>query len=220
MNKPEDLQPPIELNIAVDTPVPTSPLKITGQLSRYYRGLGVFRPLLAIGISAIIWVRFGFVAWLITVIALILGAVLVISLLSRRSIVADEKSIRYRSMFGKTTEIAYTDVESIKFFLNFVDANAGQATRLGVASKTSDKPITVQSFYWRKEDLESLAVFLEKHTGVKVECYNDFLTYQNIVYYFPKHATYIELHPGKIVLIALPILLVVIFGIALIMTFA
>ena len=79
------------------TQAPPLPYTIKATLVEYRRRLGVWRIVLAIALTFIIYLRFGFTAWLISVavIAVIIGGIL--WFLGRRSLIMTPDGIEYEN---------------------------------------------------------------------------------------------------------------------------
>lgn len=192
------------------------PFQIKANLKLYAKRLGYFRPLLAFAITFIALVRWGFVAWLATI--LVLGAIigLGIFLLSRRTVTLTNDSIEYRNTFGYQ-KVAYSEIESAIYFQEFHDAAFGYTTRLSISVKNGKSPINLTGFYWLSNDTAKLAENLEKK-NVSVELYDEYVAFNDIAKQYPRHASYLELHQGRVAIIAIIGIFVVVAAIAYFIT--
>ena len=69
-------------------PNPTIPFQIKSSLELYRKRLGLVRPFIALGLTFIVFFRFGFVSWLIMIILLIVGIAIALYLVTCCTFVA------------------------------------------------------------------------------------------------------------------------------------
>lgn len=197
---------------------PTLPFIIRGNLHEYTARIGVARPLLAFALSLLLWWRLGFVVWILTVLFLVVLIGVGFALIKRRSLAFDDRGLTYRNFIGKTTNIAYGNIESAKVFLGFVDYAFGPTPRLSIVDAAHSQLVSLQGLYWSAEDMQKATALLEAQK-VKVEVSEDITSYVEIAREHPQYATVLERHPYRIAFIALPIIIALIFVIAALITF-
>ena len=179
------------------TQAPPLPYTIKATLVEYRRRLGVWRIVLAIALTFIIYLRFGFTAWLISVavIAVIIGGIL--WFLGRRSLIMTPGGIEYENCFGKRTKIAYSDIDGVKVFANYYETSFGVVPRISIGRKSGKSPLTLSGLYWQAAELDKVIAVL-KDKKVEAEYYEDLVNYAMIAKQFPAYATYVERHPYKL----------------------
>lgn len=197
--------------LVTTTPAPELPFTIKGNLRDYTRVLGVGRPLLALLVSLIIWLRFGFALWLLVAIGISVAIFIGFLLLKMRTLTLSADGIQYRDAFLRTHTLAYTDVEQVKAFAAFYDANFGKTVRVIIGAKTADAPISMNGFYWLPEDLDKLLAIL-RDKKVPTEYYDQAAQFGDIAQQFPTYASLIERRPGTVGVV---LALVIILGITL-----
>jgi hypothetical protein len=199
--------------------VPSIPFTAKGTPKGYLKRLGIARPVLAFAFSLVLWWRFDFMLWIVTIALLIVGIVVGVSLFNYRRLAVDEAGIEYRGYFGKKTRYNFSDIESAKVFLQFFDFSFGLAPRLSIAKKGAEtQGISLNALYWDIEDLQRIALLLEEK-GVTTEYYGDPVAYGDIAALFPSYATYVERHIVRVAVITSIVTIVGIVAIAAFMTF-
>lgn len=208
---PQQAQEPVK--------APALPYTFFANLSMYRKRLGVWRIILAFAVSLILFFRFGLIVWLISLAAIILIIGVILFALKKRSITVDADGIEYKNMFGQRNRITYSEIESVKVFINFYDPAFGTTPRVSIAKKgDTSAPIVLVGMYWGLEDLDKLLAVV-KDKNVKAEYYDDMAAYGDVAKAFPSYATYLERHTGRVALIATGAMLVVVTAIALLITF-
>jgi len=198
---------------------PALPHAIHANLKEYRRRLGVWRVLLAFALTFIFLVRFGWVVWVFSVIALVLILGIILWFLGKRSLTLTAEGIEFKNALGRGKTLLYSDIEGAKVFVNYYDTGFGIMPRLSIASKSKEEGITLIGMFWPVEELDAILATL-REKNITAEYYEDAVTYTAITQQFPKYGTYVERHPGKIVAISLVAIVAVCVGIALFMTSA
>ena len=152
-------------------------------------------PFVIAAILAVIFgARFGVVGLisLLVGIALIIGVVLWI--LSHRSVTITNEGLEYKIPLFKVRKVAFSDVEGVKVFMNYVDGLYGGLPRISIAVKGVKKPVTLYALYWSLEDLEKVLAIL-KDKKLATEYYPDPANAAMIAKQFPAYVSLIERHP-------------------------
>lgn len=173
---------------------PSLPFHIKADLSGYRQRLGVFRIVLAIALTGIIFFRFGWLAWVISVVVIGLTIFIVMFALSRRSVTLNADSIQVHSAFGRTTTVSYADLAGAKVFLGYIEAGFGHAPRI-VVGKNNNKPLlSMNTLYWNVNDIDLLQATLQSK-NVALETYVDPVLSATVAKQFPGYVSYFERHP-------------------------
>lgn len=190
--------PPESTDVPEAAPIvaPALPYTLKANLQEYRRRLGVWRILLALGITVFFFYKFGFIGWLISVVAI--GALIGIILwfLVRRSLEITQGELAYKNAFGKIRKIRFSDIEGVKVFVNYYEPAFGVAPRVSIAP-VQGEPISLYSLYWPIDELDKLLAVL-RDAKINTEYYADVASYSMISAQFPKYATYVERHPWGI----------------------
>lgn len=198
---------------------PALPYTLHASLKEYRRRLGVVRILAALAITAFFYFRFGFVVWVLSVIGLAVLIIGILLILSKRTVTVSTEGVEFKNAFGKRRLVRYDEIDGVKVFVNYYEPSFGMIPRVSIAIKGDKPPIVLVGMYWPVDELDKLLAVL-RDKNVPTDYYAEPATYSAIAAEFPSYATFTERHPGQVVMIILPILLVVIVGIALLVTFA
>lgn len=172
---------------------PTLPYAFAADLTEYKKRIGVGRIIFAGLLSLLIWLRFGMLAWIISVIVIVAVIIFTMQFLKRRSVEVTNESITMTSMLGKPFTIRFDEIENAKLFLNFLEASFGYAPRVSIAKRGEKRPMVFSSLYWNPSDLDKLVAVLNDKK-LEVLAYEDAVQYAAIAKQFPEHATFIERH--------------------------
>ncbi len=198
---------------------PSLPYALHANLKEYRRRLGVVRILAALALTSLFYFKFGFAVWLLSVAGLAFIIVAILYILSKRTVIASAEGVEFKNAFGKRRLVKYSEVEGVKVFVNYYEPSFGMIPRVSIAVKGGKPPIVLVGMYWPVDELDKLLAVL-RDKKVKTDYYADPATYGDIATEFPSYATYLERHPGRIALILSAIIIVVVAGIALAITFA
>lgn len=214
MHHSPDSKPP---KAAPLPPAPALPYTFKANLAEYRRRLGVWRFILAFGLTFIIFLRFGVLAWVITVVLITAAILVVMYLLSRRSITLTKTHIEYTNSFGKVKKLEYHDIRSFRVFVNYVEPSFGLTPRIIIA--TNKRPfVSLVGMYWNLEDLDSLLSTI-KDKKINAEYFEDFAYSTQIAKQFPESVSVYERHPYWIAFGIVALLFVIItVGVLLSMT--
>ena len=203
MNKqPTAPTPPVETSatapeeptpIAAPITPPALPYTFAADLTEYKKHIGVGRIIFAGLLSFLIWLRFGMLAWVLSVIVIVVVIIFTLQFLKRRSVEVTNESITMTSMIGKPFTIRFDEIENAKLFLNFLEAGFGFAPRVSIAKRGQKRPMVFSSLYWNPEDLDKLVAVLNDKQ-LEVLAYEDAVQYTAIAKQFPEHATFVERH--------------------------
>lgn len=191
----------------MSTTPPAASYTIHASLKEYTRRLGPGRIILAIAISLIILVRFGLLAWIVSVIGIALFITIILLLLSKRQLTVTKDGIIYRSFIGRRYTLSFDQLEGVKVFVNYFEPTFGITPRVSIAQKTGKAPIILVGLFWALEDMEQMLTLLKKQK-VSVEYYDDTVTYSLIRGQFPSHTTYVERHPAVVATIVVIVIIV------------
>lgn len=172
---------------------PALPFTFAADLTEYKKRIGVVRIVFAGLLSLLIWLRFGMIAWIISVIIIAAIIVFAMQFLKRRSVEVTTESITMKSMFGKPYTIRFDEIENAKLFLNFLEASFGYAPRVSISKRGAKRPMVFSSLYWNPSDLDKLVALLNDKK-YEVLAYDGAVSYTAIAKQFPEHATFIERH--------------------------
>jgi len=199
-------------------PAPILPFFIKANASQYRKSIGITRIGLALGISVIFWVKLGFLGWLITVIGIAAVIILIVYLLTRRSITVDNESVHYKNPFGIRKSININEIKSVEIFDNYVDPGFGVMPRIILAKKSGGFLFSIIGIFWPVTEVQKLLSAL-KANKVTLNFYSKPVQSQNIAKEFPNLVPYYERHPymtaaiGSIVTIVAIIIGIVLFTI-------
>ncbi len=189
---PQPTNSPEEAPIAA----PPLPYTIKANLVEYRRRLGLWRVLLALGLTVLFFYRFGVVGWLLSVIGIAALICIILWFMAHRSVEIRSGELIYKGAFGKERKIQFSEIEGVKVFVNYYEPTFGVAPRVSIGLKKGE-PLSLYSLYWPIEDLDKLLAVL-RDKSVPTEYYADPATYAMIAAQFPTYATLIERHPWKI----------------------
>lgn len=179
--------------MAEQVKAPTLPYTIEANLKQYFRKLGVWRIVLALALTALLYLRFGFFVWIISVVGIAAIIALILFFLARRRITITTEGLEYSNPFGRVRKITYGEIETAKVFVNFYEPSFGAMPRVSIGMHADVPPIVLSGMYWPLEELDKLlAVFEDKK--VVIESSTDVVMMKHITTYFPKYATYAERH--------------------------
>lgn len=179
-----------------ETPLkaPALPFKMKANLAEYRRRIGIGLVLVGVALSLIVYVRSGVIAWLCVLAASALLITVIMYMISRRTITATDTGVEHVNMFGIRHFLLYSDVKSVKVFLEHVEANFGSAPKV-IIGKKNGKPFTSMSgIIWKPEEIDLLLAALA-NKDVVVEYYDGAVTSLSIAKQFPEFATPYEKHP-------------------------
>ena len=196
----------------------TIPFIVKGNMREYRKRLGLVRPIIAALIPFYLFFRFGFETWLFTVIFLVALISLGVFLIRRRQLEFTETGIIYRDVLNRKTSVAYSEIESAKLFSKFFDAAFGETVRLTIADKAHKKLISLQAFYFNREDILKASALLQAK-NVTVEKIEADLSYRDVANQYPAYATYIERKTGLVAVVASIVVVVLVVVVALLITF-
>ncbi|OJU88121.1 hypothetical protein BGO17_04080 [Candidatus Saccharibacteria bacterium 49-20] len=188
---PEPIEAPQEPIAA-----PPLPYMLRANLREYRKRLGLWRILLALGLTVLFFFKLGFLGWLLSVAGIALIIVIILWFLGKRTLEVTSSELVYRSALGKARNVAYTDIEGVKVFVNYYEPTFGVAPRVTIGLKKGE-PLSLYALYWPIDDLDKLLAVL-RDKSVPTEYYADPATYAMIAQQFPKYATLIERHPWRI----------------------
>jgi hypothetical protein len=214
MNHSPDMKPPKSNPL----PPPSAlPYTFKANLAEYRRRLGIWRFILAFGLTFIIFLRFGVLAWALTVVLITAVILTVMYLLSRRSLTLTKTHIEFTNSFGKVKKLEYHDIQSFRIFVNYVEPSFGLTPRIIIA--TDKRPfVSLVGMYWNLEDLDRLLSTI-KDKKIDTEYFEDFAYSAQIAKQFPHSVPVYERHPYWIAFGIVILLLVVIsVGVLLSMT--
>lgn len=197
-------------------PVPALPYSFKTTLSEYRKRLGVPRILIAFAITFLFWLRWGPVVWLVSVIflAAILGGILY--WMASRRVTVQEDGFEFSGWLSRKRTVAYSQIEGVKVFINFLDAGFGVSPRVSIAVKDAAS-INLSGLYWNIDDLDKLLAVLNSKK-VAIEYYDDIVQYGAIAAQFPQYASYVERHTGRVAFIVIIAIIVIVGGIATLIT--
>ena len=179
------------------TQVPRLPYTIQASLAEYRRRLGVWRIGLAFALTLIFYFRFGFTAWIISVVAIAVIVGGVVWFRGRRSLTLTPDGIEYVNWAGFRTKIAYADIDGVKVFVNYYETSFGVVPRVSIGRKSEKSALILSGLYWQAAELDTVIAVL-KDKKIEAEYYEDLVNYATIAKQFPAHSTYIERHPYKL----------------------
>lgn len=188
---PEPIEAPQEPIAA-----PPLPYMLRANLREYRKRLGLWRILLALGLTVIFFYKLGFLGWLVSVAGIALIIVIILWFLGKRTLEVTNSELIYRNALGKARNVAYTDIEGVKVFVNYYEPTFGVAPRVTIGLKQGE-PLSLYALYWPIDELDKLLAVL-RDKSVSTEYYADPATYTMIAQQFPKYATLIERHPWRI----------------------
>lgn len=197
-------------------PAPDLPYTIHANLREYGRRIGVWRIVLALGLTAFFFYRFGPVGWIASVAGITLLISIILWFLAHRSLEVKGDQITVKNALGKMRTVTFHEIEEVKVFVNYYEPTFGVAPRVTIAVKQGE-PVSLYSLYWPVDELDKLLAVL-RDAKVKTEYYADPATYTMIAKQFPTHATYLERHPWKIAWIATAVIVAIAVAIAVLLT--
>jgi len=200
-------------------PIQAPPLPYTfkADISQLRKQVGVWRFVIAFILTFVFLIKYGLVVVIVGFVVLALIIFVSFYIPAARSITLTKEALEYRSAFGKVRTVSFADIESAKVFLAFFMENVGTSPRILIGLKNGGAALTVNSAFWRMEDLDKLlAVF--RDTQVTVEYYDTPVTYQEIAQQFPTYVSAPERNSRPIILFAVIGTIVFIVGLAVIIT--
>lgn len=197
---------------------PSLPYTFHATLREYWRRLGLWRVLLAFGLTFLIFIRGGFLVWLGTVVALAVLIAGILFFLGRRSVTLTPEQLEYKNALGRMTAFPYAEMKGAKVFVNYYEPSFGVAPRIIIGQKNNKKIVSLTGLYWPAEELEKLMVTLDKKK-VKMEYFEELATAAVVTRQFPDYTTYAQRHPFALGLYIGLGILVAALGVAAYMTF-
>jgi len=172
---------------------PARPYTLEANLRQYFRKLGAWRIVLALALTALLYLRFGLLVWILSVVGIAAIIGITLFFLARRRLTATETGLEYTNPFGRVRRVTYGEIETAKVFVNFYEPSFGAMPRVSIGMQADVSPIVLSGMYWPLEGLDNLlAVFNDKK--VVVESTADVVMMKHITTYFSKYATYAERH--------------------------
>lgn len=196
---------------------PPLPYALHANLKEYGRRLGAWRIVLALGLTAFLYFRFGFVVWLLSVVAIAALIIGILLILSKRTVTASPEGLETKNAFGVRRSIRYDEIEEVKVFINYYEPSFGVTPRVSIGMRDKSSPIALIGLYWPVEELDRLLAVL-RDKKVATEYYADPAGYQIIAKQFPTYATYLERHTGLVAAIATVAIIVAVVIIAIVIT--
>ncbi|MFZ1301913.1 MAG: hypothetical protein WAQ27_05075 [Candidatus Microsaccharimonas sp.] len=192
----------------VTLPVPPLPLVVKANLKNYFGYLGFIRVGLALGISIFFWTKFGFIAWIISVVGITALIVIILFILSRRSVTLDEQGVHTKNGLGLKKNATYQEISTAKVFINYVEPGFGVIPRVVIGRKNANQLASFAGLFWLNEDMDKmLAVLNDKK--VTVEYYDEAVTSLVVTKEFPDYFLAYERHPYWFASIIVAVILVV-----------
>lgn len=197
-------------------PVPLLPFEMKATLKGYWPRVGIFRFILGFALTFIIYARGGFLAWLLSVIAIVILLTVILLCLSKRSITATEEGLEFKNAFGAKRSIIYSDISVARLFIGYVETGGfGVMPRIIISSNEGTPFASIYALYWPPEKMESLLALLNERK-VKVEAYDTVVNSAMIAKQFPDAVSYYEKHPYIIAIgIVIALLIVITVGVLL-----
>ncbi len=197
-------------------PAPALPYIIHANLREYGRRIGVWRIVLALGLTTFFFYRFGVIGWIVSVAGITFLISAILWFLAHRSVEIKSGQITVKNALGKLRTVTFTEIEEVKVFVNYYEPTFGVAPRITIAVRQGE-PVSLYSLYWPVDELDKLLAVL-RDAKVKTEYYADAATYTMIAKQFPTHATYLERHPWKIAWIVTGVIVAIVVAIAVLLT--
>ncbi|MGH7218288.1 MAG: hypothetical protein ACREGE_02500, partial [Candidatus Microsaccharimonas sp.] len=172
---------------------PTLPHTLEANLKQYFRKLGAWRIVLALALTALLYLRFGLLVWILSVVGLAAIIGIILFFLARRRLMATDTGLEYTNPFGRVRKITYGEIETAKVFVNFYEPSFGAMPRVSIGMQADVSPIVLSGMYWPLEGLDALLAILNDKKVV-VESTAEVVMIKHITTYFPKYATYAERH--------------------------
>lgn len=196
---------------------PALPFTARASLVEYRRRLGVMRFVLAMSLTLVFYVRFGLVVWILSVVGLAVLIVVILVLLSRRSVTITPSEVTYSNAIGAKRSVQFQQIADSRVFINFVEPGFGVVPRL-IIGTTDKKPFaSFTALLWHVEDMDKIVAALASK-GVIFEYYQDIAQSATIAKQFPESLLAYEKHPMVIALVAVAAIVVaVVVGVLLFM---
>lgn len=147
---------------------PMLPFHMKATTGLYLRRLGMWRFAIALLLTVFIWLRFGFVAWVIfmVTIALIIG--LIFFSYSRRSLLVDENGVEYRNALGQVKRARFDEIKEVAALLGYVELNFGPSPRVVALKNDGTILFSIVALHWKTNEVDALiAALVEKKVDVK-----------------------------------------------------
>lgn len=208
--------------MATDTPeitikAPALPYEMKATLKGYWPRVGIWRFILGFALTFLIYLRGGFWAWLISLVAIVVLLTIILFVFSKRSITATNTGLEYRNAFGAKHPIAYSEIEVARLFLAYIEAGGfGVIPRVIISSKQGKPFASLYALYWPPEDIGALIALLEDKK-VKVEYFDTLVDSARIAKQFPESVRYYEKHP-YLVAIGIVVLLLVVISVGVLLS--
>ena len=175
-------------------PAPALPFTLKADTAQYRKSIGPFRILLALGVTAIFWVKFGPLVWLLSVIGIAVLIAIIIFMLTRRSITINNEGIHYKNSLGFTKSVRFDEVSTVEVFDNYSDPGFGTMPRIILAKKSGGYLFSIIGIFWPYEGMTKMLSSL-KDNKVKMNFYIDYVQSQEVAKAFPNLVPFYERHP-------------------------
>ena len=173
---------------------PVLPFLMQANLTGYRKKLGVWRILVAIILVGFIFMRFGYIAGLISTGIIIVTLVIVLFYWSKRSVTLRNDEIEYRGAFGTVRRIRYEDISMVKVFLAYIEPTFGHSPRVIIGKKSGGPFFSFSTLFWKPEDIDLMLATLESKKVVN-ESYAEPAVSAMIAKQFPDYVNGYERHP-------------------------
>lgn len=170
------------------------PLTIRTSFREYRQRLGMVRVGLAFLLSLIILARFGVVAWILSIILIVVLLAAILWVMLHRSLTLTDTELVYRNAFGRERRSPISDITEAKVFSQYVDYSFGAMPRIIIATRQYTPFVSLVGILWPLEELQKLVLGLDK-LGVKGEVYDQPAASAQIAKQFPHLTPYYERRP-------------------------
>ena len=198
-------------------PAPVLPFTVKASAAQYRKAIGLNRIVAALAISSVFWFKFGFLVWLITVVGLAAFIVIIIYLLTRRSITINNNGVRYKNAFRITKSLKFDEIKSVEVFENYIEPGFGTMPRVILAKKSGGHLFSTIGIFWPYGEVAKLLAVL-KDREVELNVYTGVANSSNIAKEFPGLLSFYERHPyWSATFIAIVMLAAIVAGVILFM---
>ena len=196
-------------------PAPALPFTLKASATQYRKSIGMTRVAAALGLSLVFWVKLGFLGWFISVVGIAAIIIVVIFLLTRRSITVNNDGVHYKNAFGVTKSVLFEEVASVEVFENYLEPGFGVMPRIILAKKSGGYLFSTIGLFWPYTESSKLLSSL-KDNKVLLNVHTDPAQSSTIAKEFPNLVPYYERHPYWIAVI-IAFLIIVAVAIAVIL---
>lgn len=173
---------------------PQLPFQMKANLSEYRRRLGALRFVVAIILLSLVYFRFGVIGGAITTSIVVLVVAIILTVQSKRALIATKDGIVYTGAFGKKTSFRYDEISTVKVFLGYIETGFGPAPRIIVGKSGGGFYFTMTTLYWKVEEIDLLLAIIQDKQIV-IETYETPADSAMISKQFPDHVAAFERHP-------------------------